>query len=159
MARRFWLLKTEPDTFSWDDLNQSPDRTTCWDGVRNYQARNFMRDDMSVGDGVLFYHSSCEIPAIVGIARITRTAYPDHTAFDPADPHFDPGSDPAAPRWMMVDVQAVAPLGRALTLEILRGEPSLAGMALLRKGQRLSVQPVTAGEWETVLRLGQAAEG
>jgi predicted RNA-binding protein with PUA-like domain len=153
-ARRYWLVKSEPDAFSFDDLLASPDRTTCWDGVRNYQARNSMRDDMTRGDLVLFYHSSTEPAAIVGVAEVVREAYPDHTAFDPKDPHFDPKSRRDAPTWMMVDLRAVEKLAKPLTLAELRGTPGLEKMALLQKGSRLSVQPVTGGEWEIVYRLG-----
>ena len=156
--RRFWLVKSEPDVFSFDDLWNSPDRTTCWDGVRNYLARNYMRDQMQVGDGILFYHSSTEPTAVVGTARVVRAAYPDHTALDARDPHFDPKSRAEAPTWMMVDIRAERRLARALTLDDLRAEPALAGMELLRKGSRLSVQPVTAEEWRVVTRLGGIAE-
>jgi predicted RNA-binding protein with PUA-like domain len=153
-ARRYWLVKSEPDAFSFDDLMASPDRTTCWDGVRNYQARNTMRDDMKRGDLVLFYHSSTEPAAIVGVAEVVREAYPDHTAFDAKDPHFDPKSRRDEPTWMMVDLRAVEALAKPLTLAELRGAPGLEKMTLLQKGSRLSVQPVTAGEWEIVHRMG-----
>jgi predicted RNA-binding protein with PUA-like domain len=153
-SRRYWLVKSEPDVFSFDDLLASPRRTTCWDGVRNYQARNSMRDDMRVGDLVFFYHSNAEPTAIVGVCEVARAAYPDHTALDPADPHFDPKSKADAPTWMMVDLRAVEPLRRPLSLADLRGVKGLEKMVLLQKGSRLSVQPVTAKEWETVYRLG-----
>jgi predicted RNA-binding protein with PUA-like domain len=149
-ARRYWLVKSEPDAFSFDDLMASPDRTTCWDGVRNYQARNSMRDDMKRGDLVLFYHSSTEPVAIVGVAEVVREAYPDHTAFDEKEPHFDPKSRRDTPTWMMVDLRAVEKLAKPLTLAELRAIPGLEKMVLLQKGSRLSVQPVTAGEWEIV---------
>ena len=150
---RFWLVKSEPESFSWDDLWSSPGRTTHWDGVRNYQARNFMRDGMRVGDQVLFYHSSTGMPAIVGIAEVVREAYPDHTAFDPADPHYDPKSRPDAPAWLMVDLRAVRPLERPVTLPMLRETPGLGQMVLLQRGSRLSVQPVTPAEWAVIERL------
>ena len=150
---RFWLVKSEPEAFSWDDLWNAPDRTTCWDGVRNYQARNFMRDGMRVGDQVLFYHSSVEPPAIVGVAEVVREAYPDSTAFDANDPHFDPKSKPDAPAWMMVDIRAVRPFARPVTLAMLRETPGLEKMVLLQRGSRLSVQPVTPAEWAIVDRL------
>lgn len=153
MARRFWLMKTEPDVFSWDDLERSAERTTHWDGVRNYQARNFMRDDMRVGDGVLFYHSRQDPMAIVGIARVAKAAYPDPSQFDPGSKYFDPRSPAESPRWFCVAVQAVRRLDEPVTLARLREAPALAEMQLLRKGQRLSVQPVTASEWKAVLRL------
>jgi predicted RNA-binding protein with PUA-like domain len=153
-ARQYWLVKSEPDCFSFDDLLQSAGQTTCWDGVRNYQARNFMRDDMKRGDLAFFYHSSADPPAIVGVAEVVRESYPDHTAFDPKEEHFDPKSDSDSPTWMMVDVRAVGPLARPLTLADLRGVPGLERMVLLQKGSRLSVQPVTAEEWAIVYELG-----
>ncbi len=153
-ARRHWLVKSEPDVFSFADLVASPDRTTCWDGVRNYQARNSMRDDMRLGDLVFFYHSSTDPAAIVGVAEVVREAYPDHTAFDKTDPHHDPRSKPDAPTWMMVDLRAVEPLAHPLALADLRGVKGLEKMTLLQTGSRLSVQPVTAREWEIVYKLG-----
>jgi predicted RNA-binding protein with PUA-like domain len=153
-ARRHWLVKSEPETFSFDDLLASPKRTTGWDGVRNYQARNFMRDDMKGGDLVFFYHSNAEPTAIVGVAEVAREAYPDHTALDPKDPHFDPKSRADAPTWMMVDLRAVEKLAHPLTLAELKGVKGLERMVLLQKGSRLSVQPVSADEWEIVYRLG-----
>jgi predicted RNA-binding protein with PUA-like domain len=154
-ARRYWLVKSEPDCFSFEDLLRSPDQTTCWDGVRNYQARNFMRDDMKRGDLVFFYHSGAEPPSIVGVAEVVREGYPDHTAFDPKEEHFDPKSSEESPTWIMVDVRAVEPLARPLALADLRGVPGLERMVLLQKGSRLSVQPVTAEEWEIVYELGR----
>lgn len=126
--------------------------TTGWDGVRNFQARNFMRDGMQVGDGVLFYHSNAEPPAIVGIAEVASDAYPDPTQFDRASEYHDPKATPDAPIWMQVDIRGVEPLARPLALEELRGVPALAGMGLLRKGSRLSVQPVTAAEWKAIVK-------
>jgi predicted RNA-binding protein with PUA-like domain len=152
--RRYWLVKSEPAAFSFADLLASPGRTTCWDGVRNHQARNFMRDDMKRGDLVFFYHSSTEPAAIVGVAEVVREAYPDPTALDESDPHHDPRSRADAPTWMMVDLRAVEPLARPLTLGDLRSVEGLEKMALLQKGSRLSVQPVTAKEWEIVYRMG-----
>lgn len=154
--RSHWLLKTEPESFSWDDLWRAPDRTTCWDGVRNYAARNFMRDGMKSGDLVLFYHSSVDPPSVVGIAEVVREAYPDHTAFDPQDPHFDPKSRRDAPTWMMVDIRAREAFLRAIPLDDLRGVRGLEKMELLRKGSRLSVQPVSEKEFEIVRKLGMA---
>jgi len=151
---RYWLMKSEPQVFSFEDLWRAEGRTTAWDGVRNYQARNFMRDEMRPGDGVLFYHSSCPEPGVAGLARVAAEARPDPTQFDPDSDHFDGKSDPAAPRWFLVDVQAVERLPRPVPLAHLREEPELAGMALLQRGQRLSVQPVTAAEWKLVRRLG-----
>jgi len=153
-ARRYWLVKSEPNCFSFDDLLQSRDRTTCWDGVRNYQARNFMRDDMKVGDLAFFYHSSAEPPAIVGVAEVVREGYADHTAFDPREEHFDPKSKEASPTWIMVDLRAVERFAHPITLADLRGVPGLEKMVLLQRGSRLSVQPVSASEWEVVHGLG-----
>ena len=154
--RRHWLVKSEPDVFSFDDLMAAPGRTTCWDGVRNYQARNFMRDDMKVGDRVLFYHSGAEPPGVAGVAEVARAAYPDHSALDPADPHYDPKSRADAPTWMMVDVRAVERFPRLVTLAELRATPGLEGMVLLQRGSRLSVQPVRPEEFEIVRRMGLA---
>jgi len=148
--RRYWLMKSEPSVFSIEDLKRSPKQTTCWDGVRNYQARNYMRS-MATGDRVLFYHSNAEPPAIVGIVEIVGTAYPDPTQFDKADKHYDPDSDPASPRWDVVDIKYVKAFARPLSLDRLRGDPKLKGMVLLRKGSRLSVQPVTPAEWNHIL--------
>jgi predicted RNA-binding protein with PUA-like domain len=153
----YWLVKTEPSTFSWDDLERAPDRTTGWDGVRNYQARNFMRDGMKLGDLVLFYHSSTDPAAVVGIAEVVREAYPDHTAFDRTDPHFDPKSRRDEPTWMMVDIRARERLRRPVTLAELKGTKGLEKMELLRRGNRLSIQPVTAREFEIVTTLGARA--
>ena len=149
---RYWLMKSEPSVFSIQDLAKSPLKTTSWDGVRNYQARNFMRE-MAVGDQVLFYHSNADPPAVSGIAEVVRTAYPDETQFDRRSHHFDPASSRANPRWEMVDIRHLRTFSTAVTLERLREEPKLEGMVLLRKGSRLSVQPVTASEWAIVLRL------
>lgn len=151
--KRFWLMKSEPSTFSIDDLQRAPKKTTCWDGVRNYQARNFMRT-MTVGDHVLFYHSNADPPAIVGIAKVVKTAYPDPTQFDKKDTHYDPASTPAHPRWDVVDIKYVRKLRRPLTLDELRGEAKLKEMVLLQKGSRLSVQPVSPIEWQHILNLG-----
>lgn len=145
-------MKSEPSAFSIDDLARSPKRTTGWDGVRNYQARNYMRS-MAVGDRVLFYHSNAEPPAIVGIAEVVKIAYPDPTQFDKRDTHYDAASDPAAPRWEMVDIKFVQKFSAPLALDRLRRESRLKGMALLQKGSRLSVQPVTEVEWTHILNL------
>jgi predicted RNA-binding protein with PUA-like domain len=147
-------VKSEPSVFSIDDLARSPNRTTCWEGVRNYQARNYLRS-MAAGDRVLFYHSNAEPPAIVGIAEVVRTAYPDPTQFDKADKHYDSGSDRAHPRWDMVDIKYVKKFAEPLSLDRLRADPKLKGMVLLRKGSRLSVQPVTPAEWKHILSLGK----
>ncbi len=154
--RRYWLAKSEPGVFSFDDLLARPGRTTHWDGVRNFTARNFLRDGMKLGDQLLFYHSNASPPAIVGLCEVVREAYPDHTAFDRKDPHFDRDSDREDPTWFMVDVRAVRPLRRPVALAELRARPELAGMALLRIG-RLSVSPVRAEEWKVI--MGLAGEG
>jgi predicted RNA-binding protein with PUA-like domain len=152
---RHWLLKTEPSTFSFDDLLRAPGRTSGWDGVRNYQARNFLRDQMKKGDRVLIYHSSTEEPGVVGIAEVAREGYPDPTQFEAKHDHFDPESDPGNPRWFQVDVKAVRKLPRPVTLEEIRKEKSLAKMPLVQRGQRLSVQPVAADEYERIVRMGE----
>jgi predicted RNA-binding protein with PUA-like domain len=151
--RRYWLLKSEPSAFSFDDLLAAPDRTTCWDGVRNHQARNFMRDEMQPGDRAFFYHSGATPPAIAGVVEVVRAAYPDHTAFDPDDPHYDPKSRREAPTWMMVDVRAVERVEPPITLDELRATDGLDGLELLRRGSRLSVQPVSGEHWRRVLAL------
>jgi predicted RNA-binding protein with PUA-like domain len=146
-------MKTEPTEFSIDDLAARPGQTEPWDGVRNYQARNMMRDEMRVGDGVLFYHSNCELPGVVGIAEIAREAYPDPTAFEPGHKHFDPKSKPDNPAWLMVDVRYVRKLGRTIALTELKDRPELEGLALVRRGNRLSVMPVSAAQWDFILSL------
>lgn len=151
---RHWLMKTEPGCFSIDDLAAAPNRTTMWDGVRNYQARNFMRDDMRPGDPVLFYHSVTN-PGIVGLAEVVSPAYPDPTQWDPDNRHFDPASPADAPRWYVVDVRLVKKFAAGLPLPILRQQPELQEMELLRKGSRLSVQPVRPEEFAAVLALAK----
>lgn len=151
-GRQYWLMKSEPEAFSIDDLARSPKKTTSWDGVRNYQARNFMRT-MRVGDEVLFYHSNADPPSVVGIAEVVKSAYPDATQFDRLDTHYDPDSDPDQPRWVMVDIRFVRKFMAPMPLDLLRGQVGLKGMELLRKGSRLSVQPVRAEEWNEILRL------
>ncbi|HYD54368.1 MAG TPA: EVE domain-containing protein [Gemmatimonadaceae bacterium] len=151
--RSYWLVKSEPTTFSFDDLLASPDRTTSWEGVRNYAARNFLRDGMRRGDQVLFYHSSTEVPAVVGICEVAREAYPDPTQFDPQSEYHDPKSRAEEPTWLMVDLRAVEALPRPLPLTELKGVTALAGMELLRRGSRLSVQPVTAAQFTAIRRL------
>lgn len=148
-APRYWLMKSEPDECSIDDALAAPDATVPWTGVRNYQARNFMRDEMQVGDGVLFYHSSCAEPGIVGIARVASGAKPDPTQFDPHSPYFDAKSQPDAPRWQLVDVQALRKT-RVLGLAEMRSVPELAEMQVLKRGNRLSITPVTPQEWQVI---------
>jgi predicted RNA-binding protein with PUA-like domain len=154
---RYWLLKSEPAVFGFDHLLGAPDRTTCWDGIRNHQARNYMRDEMRVGDQALFYHSNAEPAGVAGIVEIVREAYPDHTAFDADDPHHDPKSRVDAPTWLMVDVRAVERFPTLVSLDALRAEPQLADMLVLRRGNRLSITPVTAAEWRVVCALGRGA--
>ncbi len=148
----FWLMKSEPDEFSIDDLASAPKKTTAWFGVRNYQARNYMRDHMKVGDGVLFYHSSCPEPGIAGIAEVSSAPYPDASQFDAKSPYFDPASKRDEPRWMNVDVKFVKKT-RLLGLAEMRERRALAGMRTLRKGNRLSITPVTPAEWRAALKL------
>ncbi|HZL87626.1 MAG TPA: EVE domain-containing protein [Pirellulaceae bacterium] len=152
----YWLVKTEPDAFSIQDLAKSPGLTTCWDGVRNYQARNILRDQMKLGDRVLIYHSSTDPTAIVGIAKVIKEGYPDHTAWDKKSPHYDPDSTKDNPRWYMVDLQLERIFDRPLTLDELRKSPAIKQMELLRRGSRLSVQPVRKSEFEAVLKLVDA---
>lgn len=153
-ACQYWLMKSEPDAFSIDDLAKAPKQTTSWDGVRNYQARNYMRA-MRVGDQVLFYHSNADPPAVVGIAEVVRLAYPDDTAFNPNDKHYDPKSTRTKPLWDMVDIRFVRKFSSPLGLDMLRQIPALEKMELLRKGSRLSVQPVRPGEWKAIMTLAQ----
>jgi predicted RNA-binding protein with PUA-like domain len=152
-GRGFWLLKSEPSTFSFDDLWKSKGRRTLWDGIRNHQARNFLRDAMRIRDGVLFYHSSADPTGVAGIAEIASAAEADPSQFDPASPKFDPASSRAAPTWLAVGVRAIARLPRVVTLEELRSSRSLSQMGVLQRGNRLSVQPVTPREWAAVLAL------
>lgn len=149
----YWLMKSEPETFGIDDLKKRPKQTEPWDGVRNYQARNTLRDSMKVGDQAFFYHSSCDTPGIVGIMEIVRAGYPDSSAFDPEDHHFDPGSDPEKPRWYRVDVRFVRKLKRTISLTELKPHNALAGFPLLQRGNRLSVLPVTPQQWKFILSL------
>ncbi len=156
MARRpsYWLMKSEPDVYSYAHLEAAPKQTTLWDGVRNYQARNMMRDEMKVGDLILYYHSNTKPPGVVGVARVVKEGYPDPTQFDPKDSHFDPKSQQENPRWYVVDIQAVAPLKSYVSLDDIKANGKLAEMAVVQRGQRLSVQPVTAPHFREVLRMG-----
>lgn len=155
--RRYWLIKSEPDVFSWSDLLKARKQTTCWDGVRNFAARNFLRDGMKLGDRLFWYHSNADPQAIVGVCEVVREAYPDHTQFEPSNKYFDPDSDPKAPTWVMVDVAAVASFKTPVTLKAIKQDPSLKDMVLLRIG-RLSVTPVTAKEWAHLCALGGVAD-
>lgn len=151
----YWLMKSEPDVFSIDDLARAPGGRTHWDGVRNYQARNMMRDDMRKGDLVFFYHSNCDVPGIVGIAEVIREGYVDHTAFDPDDKHYDPKSDPDKPRWHMVDIRFQRRLDRTISLKELKALSTgkLRDFQLVQRGNRLSVMPVTEAQWKLILSL------
>ena len=150
----YWLIKSEPDAFSIDDLKNSPGKKDHWDGIRNYQARNFMRDDMQKGDQILFYHSNCKEPGIVGIAEVTSGAYPDHTAFDANSNYFDPKSDPENPRWLMVDVRYKRKTRRLISLAELKSHADqFENFALVRRGNRLSIMPVSKEHWDFILSL------
>jgi predicted RNA-binding protein with PUA-like domain len=151
--RRYWLFKTEPSTFSFDDLWNATGRITAWDGVRNYQARNMLRDEIKTGDLVFVYHSSSDPTGIAGIAEVVRAGYPDPTALDPNDPHYDPKSKAESPSWYLVDIRAVKPLPRLITLDELRKVKGLEKMVLLQRGSRLSVQPVRPEEWEIIASI------
>lgn len=150
---RYWLMKSEPDEFSIDDLRARPQRCESWDGVRNYQARNMLRDQMKSADLAFFYHSNCSNPGIVGIVRVVREGYPDATAFDPRSKHYDPKSDPANPRWYQVDINLIRKLKHTITLRELKRYPELAEMSLLRRGNRLSIMPISEPEWHFILAL------
>lgn len=152
---RHWLFKTEPDTFSIDDLAR--DGRTTWDGVRNYQVRNMLRDEVRVGDDVVVYHSSCAVPQAAGLARVVSGAHPDPSQFDPDSPYHDPGSPPDAPRWLSVDIAYAARFTEPVTLEQMRSTPGLAEMLILRRGNRLSITPLTDAEWNLLRRLGKPA--
>jgi len=153
MSKRYWLFKTEPSCYSITDLKNARGGADCWDGVRNYQARNLLRDEINEGDGVLVYHSNIPEPAVVGLAEVCRAGYPDQTALDPRSDHFDPEASPDRPIWYMVDIRFVAEFPGPLTRGILRDDPVLAGMEVMKKGSRLSVQPVTPEEWRRVISL------
>lgn len=154
MAKNYWLIKTDPEEFSIEDLKKSKDKMTCWNGVRNFQARNFMRDEMKKGDGVLFYHSNADPNAIVGICEIARGGYPDSTQFDPDDIHFFPSAKKEDPVWFMVDIKFLKEFKRPVPLEELKKSPKLKNMRLVQKGNRLSVMPVTKEEFDEVVRRG-----
>jgi len=153
--KKYWLMKSEQSCFSIDDLEKAPKKTTFWDGVRNYQARNLLRDTIKNGDQVFFYHSNSEPSAIAGIAEVVKEGYPDHTAFDPEDQHYDPKSNKKEPTWYMVDIRHVRTFKKPLSLEMLKTIPALENMMLLQKGSRLSIQPVTETEWHAILKLAE----
>ena len=154
---QYWLIKSEPQAYSIDDLAAARGKRDHWDGIRNYQARNFMRDGMQVGDRVFFYHSSCPQPGVAGIAEVVRAAYPDHTAHDARSRYYDPQSTPGNPRWFMVDVKLIRKFKHLVSLEALRANPELSGMRLLARGNRLSVMPVAAHEWQIINRMAGAS--
>ncbi len=157
-GRRYWLFKSEASCYSIDDLATEKRQTTFWDGVRNYQARNMLRDDVQVGDGVLFYHSNANPMTIAGVCQVVKAAYADTTAFDPNEQHYDPKSDPDNPTWFMVDIKLVQKFDPPLTREQVKAEPKLADMVLLQRGSRLSIQPVTAQEWGVIHKLAGAKD-
>lgn len=150
---KYWLMKSEPDVFGIDHLARLPRRRTSWDGVRNYQVRNMLRDEFRPGDRALFHHSSCAVPGVAGIMKVVSAGHPDESALDRRSPYYDPGSSRAAPRWYAVDVELERRFDRVVTLAELRAEKALAGLAILRRGNRLSITPVTAAEWKAVLTL------
>jgi len=151
----FWLFKSEPDAFSIDDLKAMKGKKDHWDGIRNYQARNLMRDEIKKGDLGFFYHSSCKVPGVVGVVEVVKEAYPDHTAWDPESPYYDPKSSEDNPRWVMVDVKFRQKYDEVISLEYLRTLDELDGMVLLKKGSRLSIQPVTESHWELISNIGR----
>lgn len=155
----YWLMKSEPGAFSFEDLKSRPQQTEPWDGVRNYQARNFMRDQMQVGDLVLFYHSNTKPPGVVGIAQIASKPYPDATAFDKKSDHYDPKSDPEKPRWILVDVAFKADLRRQVSLDEMKSMPELSEMRILQRGNRLSITPVAKSEFQAIKKAGMRAAG
>ena len=150
---KYWLMKSEPDVYSIDHLAEQPDQTDYWDGIRNYQVRNFFRDEFKIGDQAFFYHSRCKVPGIVGTMSIVREAYPDPTAFDPTEHYYDAKSDPNNPRWLMVEVKLEARFKRIISLAELRAQPALSGMRVLQRGNRLSVTPVSPEEWDYIHSL------
>ena len=153
MSSHYWLMKSEPDTFSIDDLQKATRQTTAWEGVRNYQARNFMRDQFKVGDMAFFYHSSCKVPSIAGIVEVVKAGYPDQTAWDESSPYYDPQSSPTKPRWYLVDVKLKEKFTHPISLSALKTNPKLCTMRLLQKGNRLSILPITSTEWRTILKM------
>lgn len=154
--KKYWLVKSEPDVFSLNDLKKSKNQTTYWDGVRNYQARNYLRDDTKKGDQVLFYHSNSDLLAVMGICEVVKEGYPDHTQFDPDNDHYDPKADPKNPTWIMVDVKFVKEFKNPVTLEAIKSNPKLKNMKLIARGNRLSVMPVTKDEFDEIKKLGEA---
>lgn len=154
---KYWLMKSEPGEFSIDDLQRV--QVEPWDGIRNYQARNFIRDQMAIGDRAFFYHSSCKVPGVVGTMEIASTAYPDETAFDPQNAHYDAKSKRDSPTWLLVDVRFVSKFAHPVTLQHLRAETALADMQLLKRGNRLSIMPITSQHWQHILQLSESIRG
>ncbi|MBC2604201.1 EVE domain-containing protein [Puniceicoccus vermicola] len=154
--KNYWLMKSEPDAFSIEDLEKRENGTEPWDGIRNYQARNFMRDDMKIGDAVLFYHSNCKTPGVVGVAEIASEAYPDPTAFDSKSKYFDEKSDPENPRWILVDVRFVDKLPRTVSLSEMKETAALKDMKILQRGNRLSITPVAKKEFDHILKMAKS---
>lgn len=154
MTKKYWLVKSEPETFSIDDLEKSKNKTTFWDGVRNYQARNFLRDEMKKGDGVLFYHSNTEPTAVAGTCEIVKEGYPDHTQYDPDSFHYFPSSTPDKPIWYMIDIKFTKKFKTPVTLESIKANPKLKNMKLIQRGNRLSVMPVSKDEWDEIVKMG-----
>jgi len=155
LAKKYWLFKSEPTDFSIDDLDKSPGKKTYWDGIRNYQARNFIRDDIRKGDGVLFYHSNADPLAVVGYCEIVKEAYPDHTQFDPDNKHFDPTALQKEPRWYMVDIRLSEIFKHLIILKEIKENPKLKDFRLIQRGNRLSVFPVNKKEWDEILKMGK----
>lgn len=154
MQKKYWLVKSEPEVFSFDDLKKSKNQTTYWDGVRNYQARNFLRDEMKTGDLVLFYHSNADPLAVMGVCEVVKEGYPDHTQFDPDNDHYDSKADPKNPTWMMVDLKFKTEFQKLVTLDKIKLNPKLKNMKLIARGNRLSVMPVTKEEFDEIIKMG-----
>jgi len=154
MAKKYWLFKSEPSEFSWEDLKKCKNQTIFWDGVRNYQARNFLRDEVKKGDGVLFYQSSTEPLTVVGNCEVVKEGYPDHTQFDSKNDHYDPKADKNNPTWFMVDIKLKKEFNKSVNLDSIKTNPKLKNMKLIQRGQRLSIQPVTKDEWDEILKMG-----
>ncbi len=155
MVKKYWLIKSEPTAFSIEDLKNSKNQTTFWDGVRNYQARNYLRDEMKKGDGVLFYYSNTEPNVVIGICEVVKEGYPDHTQFDPESKHYFPSSDPKKPVWFMVDIKFVKEFRTPVTLEEIKKNSKLSKMKLIQRGNRLSVMPVEKKEWDEIIKIGK----
>jgi predicted RNA-binding protein with PUA-like domain len=155
MVKKYWLLKSEPDVFSLDDLKNCKNKTTYWDGVRNYQARNYLRDEMKKGDGIFFYYSSSDPMGIFGICEVTKEGYPDHTQFDRKNPHYFPSASLENPVWFMVDIKLIKIFHKPVTLQLIKDNPKLKNMKLIQKGNRLSVMPVLKGEWDEIILMSK----